>query len=285
MGKNVRNVMVNTLHRSRFGLRQLTAPVRMMPDFIILGVQRAGTTSLYEYLIAHPDVGAASKKEVHFFDRHYTGGIAWYRAHFPPLGEQRRFERQNGRRYITGEASPYYLFHPDVPARIRRVVPEAKFLVLLRNPIDRALSHYHHNRRLGMETLSFEEALDREEERLAGEEAKLLQSEGMVSLPHQTYSYQARGAYAIQLERWFALYPREQFCILDSEYFYADTDGAMAQVFRFLSLPEFTGGDYEQFNAASYATMNPETRRRLQKFFAPHNAHLERLLGRAFDWD
>src|SRR5437763_1646364 len=147
MPKSVRNLTKYAVRTGQFKLRHMTAPVRLLPDFIILGAQRAGTTSLYEYIVDHPQVGAASKKEVHFFDRHYTEGVNWYRAHFPPAVRRQRFENRTGKRFLTGEASPYYLAHPMVPERIAAVAPDARFLILLRNPIDRALSHYYHNRR------------------------------------------------------------------------------------------------------------------------------------------
>ena len=93
-----------------------TAHLRQYPDFIIIGTQRGGTTSLYRYLTAHPEIGQAYRKEVHYFDRYFDRGIEWYLAHFPLRGE---FP-------VVGEASPFYLFHPEAPARVRAAVPEAK---------------------------------------------------------------------------------------------------------------------------------------------------------------
>src|SRR5215213_1565056 len=132
-----------------------TAHLRQLPNFIIIGAQRGGTTSLYRYLTEHPSIGAAYRKEVHFFDRHFDKGMAWYLAHFPARGE---FP-------IVGEASPFYLFHPAVPGRIHAAVPQARFIALLRNPIDRAYSQYHMKSRHDLETLSFEDALAQEGER------------------------------------------------------------------------------------------------------------------------
>src|SRR5919108_6081357 len=96
-------------------LRTLDAGRRSLPDFVILGAQRAGSTTLYRALIAHPQVRRALLKEVHFFDLNYHRGLRWYRAHFP--------YRSPGR--ITGEASPYYLYHPHAPKRVARDLPDA----------------------------------------------------------------------------------------------------------------------------------------------------------------
>jgi|SRR5690242_3518862 len=121
----------------------------ILPHFLIIGAQRCGTTSLFEYLARHPDVAPPSAKELHFFDSEYHKGDAWYRERFPSL--------RNG--FITGEATPYYIFHPHTPTRVRDWNSKVKLIVLLRNPVDRAYSHYHHEVRLGTESLDFETAL------------------------------------------------------------------------------------------------------------------------------
>src|SRR5690348_10288383 len=93
-----------------------------MPDFLIIGTQRGGTSSLYHYLLGHPQIAAATKKEVHFFDNNFHCGISWYRAQFPALVQRDGGETIGRQRIITGEASPYYLFHPHAPARAALVV-------------------------------------------------------------------------------------------------------------------------------------------------------------------
>ena len=119
------------------------------PNFLIIGAQRCGTTSLYNYLIQHPQIVPSSKKEVHFFDLNFHLGQSWYEKHFPEVSDN----------ILTGEASPYYIFHPLCPKRIFDYDPSVKLIVILRNPIDRAYSHYRHIVRLGHEPLKFEDAL------------------------------------------------------------------------------------------------------------------------------
>src|SRR5579863_9235330 len=137
--------------------RASTSPLRMAPDFMIIGALRGGTTSLYSYMTAHPGIGPAYMKEVHFFDVHYKKGFPWYQAQFPSLPQKYYRERVQKQRFITGEASPYYLFHPHAPKRIAKILPQVKLVVLLRNPVTRAYSHYSHEVAGGHESLSFEE--------------------------------------------------------------------------------------------------------------------------------
>src|SRR6187200_1451927 len=141
-----------------------TARGRPLPDFLVIGAQKAGTTALYAYLRWHPGITGPSWKEVSFFDRHWWRGEAWYRGQFPL--------RAGGR--LVGEASPSYLFHPLAPERARSLVPDAKLIALVRNPVDRAYSQYQHAVALGREPLSFEDALAAEDERLVGEVERLL---------------------------------------------------------------------------------------------------------------
>ena len=153
--------------------RVSTNPLRMMPDFIIIGTQKGGTTSLYRYLIEHPCVAPIYIKEPHFFDIYFYKGLQWYRAHFPTAVEKYYARHIQKHDLITGEASPYYLFHPQAARRVAKTLPKARLIVLLRNPIDRAYSQYQHQTRQdGVEPLTFEEALECEEKRLAGEEEK-----------------------------------------------------------------------------------------------------------------
>lgn len=151
------------------------------PDFLIIGAQKGGTTSLYTYLCQHPRVVGASRIEVHFFDLAYDKGWWWYRSHFPVHVFRR------GERIVTGEASPYYIFHPLVPERVRKDLPNVKLVAILRNPVDRAYSHYQHVRRNGREPLSFEEAIEREPPRTEGEAEIISSDDEYQSSAHRRY--------------------------------------------------------------------------------------------------
>jgi hypothetical protein len=267
--------------------RATTNPIRMVPDFIIIGAQKGGTTSLYRYLIEHPNIAPIYVKEPHFFDIYYHKGLGWYRSHFPTAVEKYYARYVEKHDLITGEASPYYLFHPSAAQRVAKTLPKAKLIALLRNPIDRAYSQYQHQlRQPGVEVLSFEEAIDAEEKRLAGEEEKLRQNEKYASFNHRHYSYLARSTYINQLPAWLDIFPREQLLILKSEDLYADPASIVKQTLEHLNVPVSTQQRaYKPFNEAKYTPMKPETRARLVEYFKPYNARLYDLLGRDFGWD
>jgi len=250
-----------------------TAGLRPLPDFLILGAQKAGTTALYAYLRWHPEITGPSFKEVSFFDRHYAKGERWYRAHMPVR-----------RRSLVGEASPSYLFHPLAPERVAGMLPAARLIALVRNPVDRAFSHYQHEVALGREPLSFEDAVDREDERMQGELERMLRDPSYFSLAWWNYTYIARGRYAEQLERWFAAFPREQLLVLFTEQLSADTAATYRRVLDFLGVTARDLETYPRIFDRDYADMNPGTRARLHKEFENPNRRLASLLGRDLPW-
>ncbi len=270
--------------------RGVTHPIRMLPDFLIIGTQRGGTTSLYRYLKAHPSIGPSSNKDIHFFDRRFHRGVSWYRGHFPTLLEKYYVERFHGRPFVTGEASPSYLFYPHAPKRAAQVVPHIKLIVLLRNPVSRAFSQYHHARKIGYESLSFEEAIQAEEQRVAKESERVLQDEHYYSETYKHLSYLSKGIYVDQLKTWMSVFPREQFLILKSEEFYTDPAATFNQVLAFLGLSEtaepIEKQHYKQYNNNTYSSkMDPTLRNHLQEYFAPYNARLYEFLGVDLGWD
>ena len=266
-------------------LRLLTGRWRTLPDFVIIGGQRCGTTSLYNYLVENPAVVPAFMKEVHFFDNRFHKGLTWYRAHFSLERDRRRAREQGRASRVTGEATPYYLIHPHAPRRLFETMPQVRLIVLLRNPVDRALSQYHHQVRTGVEHLSFKEAIEKEMRELAGEREKMLADDDYQSPLMQSYSYLARGVYVDQLERWHRHFDREQLLILKSEDFYRDPASTVRQVCLFLGLPAWTGGPYPQYNRGEYANMDQALRQRLAAYFQPHNQRLCDYLGFDLGWD
>jgi hypothetical protein len=254
----------------------VTSPARPLPDFLILGAQKAGTTALYAYLRRHPDLTGPSWKEVSFFDRHWTRGLAWYRGNFP--------NRARTRGKLVGEASPSYLFHPLAPERVRQVVPDARLVALVRNPVDRALSHYNHEVALGREPLSFGDALDAEDERLRGEVERMLADPGYFSREWWSHTYQARGRYAEQLERWLAVFPSEQLLVVPSDDLAADPAGTHARVLDFLGARPQRLDAYPRVYERQYEPMQPETRERLVAEFEQPNRRLYELLARDLGW-
>lgn len=250
---------------------------RPLPSFLLIGAQRCGTTSLYRYLLEHPDVHPALVKEIQFFTFNYTKGESWYRSHFPvlPAGG------------LTFDASPYYLYHPQAAGRASALVPDARLIALLRNPVERAFSHYQHNVQLGTEKLSFEEALEAEPARLAGEEELIARDPAYPATAHRRYSYVARGEYATQLERWLARYPKQQMQVVVSEEFFDNPGRVFARLLEYLGLLPLELTDYPAYTRSSGPAVTPisaHTRSRLEEHFAPGNRRLANLLGRALPW-
>ena len=267
----------------RRAFRRATAPARTLPDYVVIGGQRCGTTSVFRYLVRHPSIAPASEKEIHFFDLNYSRGLNWYRAHFP-LSAQVRYAVRRGEKIVTGEATPYYLFHPHVPGRVRRHLPHARLIALLRDPVERAYSHYRNEVDYGHESLTFEEAIERESERVGPELERMLADEEYVSYAHRHFSYLSRGLYCEQLVRWFSLFPREQMLIVRSEDLFTKTAEVVDDVARFLGLEPYPTGEYRQWNAQQAGDLRPETRRRLVDYFAEPNRRLYELLGTDFGW-
>lgn len=262
---------------------RLSAPLRLQPSFLVVGAQRSGTTSLHRLIARHPGVApSALHKGVHYFDMAYQKGPDWYRGHFP-LALPARL-RNGNQLPITGESSPYYMFHPLSPARIAKDLPGVRLIALLRDPVERAYSAYAHEFARGFETESFPRALDLEPERLAGEVEKMLADPTYLSLAHQHQAYASRGHYAEQIQRLHALFPPDSVLVLDSGRFFADPQEQYGKVIDFLGLPPWQPATPEHANARPRSDMPAAVRERLADYFAPHDARLTELLGWTPSW-
>jgi hypothetical protein len=258
-----------------------------LPDALIIGAQRSGTTSLHEYVTRHPGVWSARlTKEVHFFDLHWDETPGWYRRYFPATLTRLRFRRRHGYELAAIDASPYYLFHPDVPRRAAEVCPDVRLIAVLRNPIDRALSQYKLEVRLGFEDApTFEDALEREASRLDGEEERLLKDEHYLSFAYQHHSYAIRGHYMTQLERWLKFFPREMLLVLTSEELFSDPYPEIRRIHAFLGVPEREVGELSKLMPSrNLEEMSLKTRALLRDEFRESNQQLYSLLGRDLGW-
>ena len=257
--------------------REATWRFRPLPDFIIIGAQKSGTTSLFFYLSQHPEIVPPLKKEIHYFDGglkpnvdNYCKGEPWYRAHFPLKGNLAPGQ-------IVFEASPLYLYNPLAPRRIFDLMPDVKMIVLLRNPINRAISQFNHNKRQGKEPLSLFEALKKEEARMR----PAVEQNDYKSDLFRRYSYKSRGLYKEQLERYFNHFSRDQLLILPSKVFFTQTRKTLRRIFDFVGVSEdFQVKDLTPRNV-SHKNRNvpPAVYQYLDSFFKPHNQALFDLLG------
>ena len=251
---------------------------RARPDFLIVGAQKAGTTSLFEYLQECPDVRGPLTREVHFYDHHHRRGERWYRTNFPV--------RAPGQSWLAGESTPYYLLHPSAPARVAEQLPEVRLIALVRHPVDRAYSHFQHSRFFGREPLlSFELALAAEAERTDDAWARLART-GVREPAVEWFSYARRGYYAPQLRRWLACLPRESLLIMTSDELYRDPATALRLARAHLGLPELNTATrtYGNRNAHRYPPIQEQTRQRLGRDYAGDVAELEEIIGRPTGW-
>jgi len=266
---------------------RLTAGGRMLPSFLIAGGQRCGTTSLFKALAAHPLVRKAIfHKGVHYFDTNYHRGIKWYRGHFPTVRTAEKTRQQYGEPARTFESSPYYLYHPLAAGRIARDLPEVKLLVLVRDPVERAYSQHAHELARGFEKEpSFARALELEEQRLAGQEERLVTEAGYYSFSHQHHAYRSRGEYATHLDRLAATVGRDRIHVLESERFFTEPEQAYDEALRFLELPQLGYPPFAKHNARPRpAPLDRFLRAELTTHFAPHDAALTSWLGRRPVW-
>jgi hypothetical protein len=270
----------------RYGER--TSDQRALPDFLIIGTKRGGTTSLWNYLIRHPLVPrlfpAWNTKTSHYFEENWHRGEQWYRSHFPTDRRRTALRRRHGAPPRAGEAAPLYMFHPLAPARVQALMPDVRLVVLLRDPVERAYSHWKERRTEGKEPLGFAEALAAESERTAGERERLIADPNLFSAAYDWYTYRARGRYLEHVEPWLQRFSREHMLFLPSEIFYRDPGATYARVLDFLRLPAHDLGRYEVYNDRRSSPMEPAIRAELTDYYRPHNAALVERLGMTFDW-
>jgi hypothetical protein len=254
--------------------------LRDPPEILLLGAMRAGTTFLHHALSAHPFIATPAVKETQFFSLHWHEGPVAYRRQLPWRGPGWAYSAIGKRRPLAIDSSPYYLFHPLVPFRVRELLGTSiRAIVILREPGERAWSHYRLSLARGQEHLGFLDAIAVEEERLAGENERLEAGGEVADAPHQVFSYIARGRYAEQLQSWWAHIPREQFLLVPSRELFSDPPRAFDRVCRFLGLPVASLPGDLPFNAAPGSPLPPRAREELDRIYEAPNRALFDLTG------
>ena len=260
-----------------------TSTARVLPDFLVCGAQRCGTTSLFKALCRHPLVtGPTLRKGVHYFDTGYHHDLDWYRSHFPMRATLRA--RRGRPRVRVVESSPYYLFHPLAAERIARDLPEVRVVVILRDPVERAYSAHAHESARGFETESFVRALELEPLRLAGEEERMSADPHYRSYSHQHHGYVARGHYVDQLVRMEKHLGRDRMYVVDHADLFDGTARALAEIERFLGLPPGPGLAPGRHNVRARARMPEGLRSELRAGFADSDSRLATWWGRTPSW-
>jgi len=278
---------MNTAHKHTFINRPkkvdpklyhlLTSPFRYVPDFLIIGTQRGGTTSLFNYLAQHPQIIPSRRKEIHFFDYQFNKGFSWYKAYFP----LKLFKSKK----LAMEASPSYIFHPHTPKRIKSILPDIKFILLLRNPIDRAYSQYLLAYANKVEQRPFSEVIRTEDTWFHIEHKKILADENYYSYDHHRRSFLNRGKYIIQIKNWLKWFSREQILILISEDFFNNPLRTLSQICMFLEIDNISFDITKKLNKTLFLKpMNKNDRLFLQKYYKPFNEELYEFLGKDLSW-
>lgn len=271
---------MSAVRTAALGWGAMTASWRMLPHFVVAGAQRSGTTTLFRMLSEHPGVIRPTlSKGTGYFDDGYRHGQRWYHAHFPL-----RHPHQHPAP-VTFECSGYYMFHPHAPYRIAAELPEARVVVMLRDPVERAYSAYQHEFARGFEPLrDFEVAVELEKARTAEATRRLEEDETYVSFAHRHYSYLARGEYDVQLARLYDALGRDRVFVMQADRFFAMPAIELSRLQRWLGLQVWLPDVVPRTNAQPRTPLRPAVRARLRAYFEPHDAALADLIGEPPIW-
>jgi hypothetical protein len=278
----------------------ITGPLHARPSFLVIGAARSGTGTLFWMLRRHPNVVGAVGFEVHFFDGPRWGlGEGWYRSLFPTRWKLAQAVRGGTRPALTGEKSPFYLASPLAPERVRAVVPDARLVCLLREPAARAVSHWGLRSWKGIEARTFAQAVADElgpdwmrdpeavGEALHDDPSKAANGRTRMSTSQRAPErYVSRGIYLDQLQRWHAVFPREQLLVLESEAFFGDPPGQFDVVCDHLGIPRVPPrAPRHRHGNQRPREPEPDVVEALRRLYSAPNARLAHYLGRSFSWE
>lgn len=259
----------------------ITNSFRVLPNFFVIGPGRTGTTSLYYYLDQHPSLSKSAYDELGFFDVNFHLGLQWYRSLFPSILTKFRIKSKT-KFFMTYDVTPSYIRRPWVAHRMKKLFPNSKLVIVLRNPVDKTYSHFHLSTKFG-ETRTFEEVIDEDMNDILKWNVDKKDDNYFATKVEK--SKLARGFYIEQIPIWFKLFSKNQILIISSEDLALNTKDTMNHIFQFLNLPKFDIPNTEKVNVSKYLKMNSETRKKLIDYFKPHNEQLYDFLNRKFDWD
>lgn len=267
----------------------ITSPLHMLPDFLVLGSGACGTTSLVElYLRSNSNILPSKNNEIFFFDIHFNKSLSWYKLFFPSI--IRKYLRMLiGKKTLTCEATGNYFFHPYAPERVKKIIPKIKIVLMMRNPVDRTFSQYRRQVRAGQQKLTFEEALEKENRLFEFEYKRFLDNKNLEENVDSTISIVARSRYVEALERWLLYFDKKQFLFLNSNEYFKSPIQEYNRVLSFLELPEHKPKivgkrGISPPNLYNDIKINQKTKDYLKKYFEPWNEKLFNLIDKKFDW-
>jgi len=246
-----------------------------LPTVVIVGAKRAGTRRLYTSLLKHPRCFGASEKEIDYFSENADRGIGWYRSRFPWRRPVLRCEGH------VLEVSPSYLPTPSALRQMKKVLPKARIIVLLRDPVSRAFAHYEHERIRYAESRTFDEAVTDELQR-----NQFAAKRGVALAPDAApmVGYVARGCYALQLELLLKVYPRNKVLLVDSATLSSDLPATCNRIFDFMGLDSFDVPFKKSDDGDDHAQIDARVSARLRDHYQPYDNLLAELLGQSFNW-
>jgi hypothetical protein len=278
LSKDLKSKVVQSI---QFIRSHLDPRERVLPDFLIIGVQKGGTTSLFRYLSAHEQVMPSLLKGTFFFYEHFDKGEPFYRANFPLKRNMYHGDKKNK---LTGESTADYIYHYAVPARVASMLPEGKFIAVFRDPVERAISEYFFLERHRKYPKTFHENIREELARLQADIDRQATYEEMYA-KRNAYPHLLRSLYAPQVAHWLDYFPRDQFLFLQSEKLYREPATTMREVYTFLGINDELLDSYPAHNVTKKKNKVAEdTKAELRAFFSPYNARLEKLTGLSLTW-
>jgi hypothetical protein len=260
----------NILQRHIYGI---TSPLRVTPDFLIIGAKRCGTTSLYEYLGEHPCIKKSFRDHIGFFDDNFQLGINFYKSFFPTIFEKKFFELKNGK-FLSNDVTSSYIQNLETAEHVFSTLPKSKIIAILRNPTDRAYSEYNLHLRSNSNLSSFESHIENE-----------MNKNKTINDDKHTKDYLKKGFYFEQLTPWFKLFPRKNILILSTEEFGKSTSDVFNNIFEFLQLEKYHIENPKRMQRGVYSKLNPVMRKKIIEYFRPKNKKLYDLVGKDFSWE
>ena len=262
----------------------ITGFIRVIPDFLVIGAKRCGTTSLYQHLSEHPCISRSPRDNIGFFNENYHLGINWYKSLFPTVFYKKKMESKN-KQCLFFDVTSTYMEEELTAKNVYEVNPNQKIIVILRNPVDRAYSHYHVNVKEKSEKRSFEDAIFEEMNRIKSERIIQNKNKNLRVFTPNNIHYLKKGFYALQLKSWFKIFPREQILVLSTEEFQEDQNLIYKKIFDFLNIPNMKIKNTEKMEKGNYIPMKDKTRTLLLDYFIQYNHELFELINSEFNWE
>ena len=251
--------------------------LRRSPDFIIIGSQKAATSSLHSYLSEHSHIYPSLVKELHFFNMHYDRGMNYFKSFFP-IGHKDK---------LTFETTPDYIDHPLAPQLCHQHFPNVKLILTVRDPVKRAFSHFNFVQGWDEKEskLTFEDGLAKEKERMEKAHELMKTDRYNSAIMFSYYGYTRKGEYARHLENWLKYYSLENIHIIDFEDIKKNIDQVIENLCSFIGIPVEPVKSEKRENVTRYnSEMDSETKEKLVKHFADHNRQFFQLIGKEFLW-